>query len=240
MYIKKTWRFENRIEVEKCYSAKFRKKGEKRNVKCKPTPEAQKKINRQRAVDRIRRLILMNMPDGYHITLTYRKNDRPDEERARKCIKNFMRRLQYHIKKSGYELKCISVVEYENKAIHHHLVVNNIPNLLELVTRQWKEGQANFTPLYEDGDVAVLAEYLVKETDKTFRDDPTTGCRYSCTRNLIMPEPEVEVIKAGEFRRYPRVPEGYILDVDSLVNGVSMVTGYEYQRYSLKKIRKRR
>lgn len=236
MYIKKTWRLGNVIEVEKCHTGRYGKKGMRHNKKTNPSPEAMKECNRQKAIDRLRRLILYNMPDGYHLTLTYRKNDRPDRLEAERQLKNFIRRLQYHIKKAGYELKYIPVTEYENKAIHHHLVINNVPGIIELVKEQWKCGQPNFTPLSEDGDIAVLAEYLIKETDKTFRDDPAVGLRYTHSRNMVMPEPEVKVIKANSFKEYPSVPKGYTLDVDSLVNGVSSVTGYEFQKYTLKKI----
>ena len=42
---------------------------------------------------------------------------------------------------------------------------------------------------------------------------------------------------ANSFRKEPSVPKGYILDRDSYVYGVSEVTGYEYQKYTLIKIR---
>ena len=148
----------------------------------------------------------------------------------------FLRRMKYWLSKEGVELKYILVTEYENKAIHHHIIINDSPNLIKLVGKQWPHGQANFTLLYVDDDVATLAEYLIKETDKTFREDPNCKLRYTCSRNLEKPEPRVEIIKANEFRKEPKIPKGYILEADSLVNGVSSATGYEYQSYRLTKI----
>lgn len=236
MYIKKTWKFKNSIEVEKSYTARFGKKGMKHNPKINSTPEAMMKHNRKRAVDNLRRLIKFNFENGFHLVLTYRKTARPDPVQAHKNVSNFLRRMKYHLDKMGVEFKYIAVTEYENVAIHHHLIINNVPGMIELINKQWKHGQANFTSIYENEDVQTLAEYLVKQTDKTFRNNPATRLRYTRSRNLIVPEPKVEIIRANEFRKTPSVPAGYTLDVDSLVQGVSSVTGYEYQKYTLKKI----
>lgn len=243
MYIKKTWKFKNSIEVEKSYTARFGKKGMKHNPKINSTPEAMMKHNCKRATDKLRRMIKLNFENGFHVVLTYRKTNRPDQEQAHRNLTNFLRRMKYHLDKMGEEFKYIAVTEYENVAIHHHLIINNVPGMIELVNKQWKCGQANFTSIYEDEDVRTLAEYLIKEREKTFRMDPNAKQRYSSSRNLIIPEPKVEIIRANEFRKTPSVPAGYTLDVDSLVQGVSSVTGYEYQKYTLKKIqsvRKRR
>lgn len=236
MYVKREYKFENSIEIEKLYTYSHHRKGEKRNGRSKPTPESMKKYNYRRVINYIRRLIKLNFMGGWHMTLTYRKNARPEAALAKKNLELFMRRMAYHYKKQGHELKYIIVTEYQNKAIHHHVIINDIPILAELVIKQWRYGQPNFTAIYDNDDVATLAEYLVKETEKTFREDSVHGTRYSCSRNLKKPEYTEKVIKANSFREYPTIPEGYILDVDSLVNGVSEVTGYEYQSYTLKKI----
>lgn len=239
MYIKKTYYFKNSIEVEKIHTRRYGKKGGKNNPKVNKTPEAMAEHNRQQAIDKLRRIIKANFEDGFHMVLTYNKKDRPDARLAYKQKKNFLERLKYHMKKMGYELKYIEVTEYEGKAIHHHLVINSFPELIELVREQWPFGQANFTPIYKDEDVSTLAEYLIKERDKTFRDDPFAKKRYSRSRNLIVPEPKVEIIKSNSFKKQPTVPKGYTLDVDSLVYGVSAKTGYEYQKYTLKRVRRR-
>lgn len=240
MYIKKTWRFKNTIEIEKMYSAKYGKKGYHPNAKSNKTPEAMMKYNRKKAVDKIRRLIKANFFDGYHVVLTYDKDNRPSVSEAERLFKNFRTRMKYQMKKRGYELKMLWVTEYEHKAIHHHVVINYMPGLDLLIGKQWSYGFPNFT-LINDTDVQGLADYLIKETDKTFREENSVHkLRFSHTRNLIMPEPEIEIIKAKEFRKKPSKIKDYILDVDSVVNGVSNITGYEYQKYTLIKIQPRR
>lgn len=236
MYVLRKYIFDNSIEVEKLHTHKYRKKGQKRNAKSNPTPEAMKKYNRQKQIDYIRRIIKLNFQSGFHLVLTYKKNERPDAALAKKQLTNFINRMRYHMKKQGYELKFLMTTEYENKAIHHHIVINDMPGLIKLVKKQWWFGRPNFTPIDDNDDVATLAEYLIKETDKTFRDDKVHGTRYSSSRNLIKPTYTEEIIQANSFRKEPRVPSGYILVRDSFVYGVSEVTGYEYQRYELRKI----
>lgn len=239
MYLKKTYYLQNCIEIEKCYTARYNIKGEKRVKREKPTAEAVKKYNTKKSVDNLRRMILANFTDGWHMVLTYTKTARPTIKEAEKLVKNFFRRMKYHLGKIGVEFKWVLVTEYENKAIHHHVIINDAPGLFEIVKKQWKYGRPNFTPL--DDDVQGLAEYLVKETNKTFRnEDNVKKQRYTHSRNLIIPEPKIEVIFSNEFRKEPQTIKGYMLVTDSVLNGVSDVTGYAYQSYRLLKIQKMR
>lgn len=235
MYILRKYIFQNSIEIEKLHTHKYHKKGQKRNCKTNPTPEKMQEYNRIRQIDHLRRLIKLNMPGGYHMVLTYDKNNRPDKALAKKQFNNFMARIKYHLSKSGQEIKYITTTEYENKAIHHHVVINDIDGIISLVKQQWWYGTPNFTPLADGEDVRTLAEYLIKETDKTFRLDDVHGTRYSRSRNLVEPTCTEKVIGADSFRKEPKAPDGYVLNRDSFVYGVSD-TGYEYQKYELKKI----
>lgn len=236
MYVKRTYCFPGSVEIEKLHTWKCRKKGQKRNKKSKPTPDTMKNYNLKKQTDYLRRLIKLNFPNGWHMVLTYDKNNRPDAALAEKQLKNFLNRMRYHMRKAGYELKYIITTEYESKAIHHHVVIDDMPGLIRMAGKQWWHGQANFTAIYESGEVATLAEYLIKETDKTFRKSDVHGTRYSCSRNLEKPTYTEEIVKANTFRKDPVVPDGYVLERDSFVYGVSEVTGYEYQKYTLKKI----
>lgn len=237
MYVLRTYVFKNSIEIEKKHTHRFRKKGQKRNQKSNPTPETMKKYNLVKQVDYLRRLIKLNFYEGYHMVLTYDKNDRPTPELAKKQLNNFIARMRYHLKKQGVEFKYITVTEYENKALHHHIIIQDIPGILKLVTKQWKHGQVNFTPMHKDDDVDTLANYLIKETSKTFKEDGVHKTRYNPSRNLEKPTYTEKIIMSNSFRKDPVVPKGYILDRDSYVYGVSEVTGYEYQKYTLIKIR---
>lgn len=238
MYIKKIWKFRNSIEIEKVHTFTYRSKGMKRNTKTFETKESVKKNNRKKAADRLRRLIKANFENGYHVVLTYNKDDRPDRVQAERELKNFIRRIKYRYKKAGDELKAIMVTEYENKAIHHHLIINESDklNVMRILAEQWKPGNVNFTLLYQDEDVDELAEYLIKETDKTFRQDECTKQRYTRTRNLAEPECKIEIIKSNSFSHNPKIPEGFELKKETLVNGISEITGYPFQKYTLLKI----
>lgn len=237
MYVMRKYVFENSIEIEKLHTHRYHKKGQRRNSKSNPTPEKMQEYNRQRQIDYLRRLIKLNMPGGYHMVLTYDKNHRPDKALAKKQFENFMSRIKYHLRKQGKEIKYISTTEYEGKSIHHHVVINDIEGIIKLVKKQWWHGTPNFTPIAEGEDVHTLAEYLIKETDKTFRkEDSVHGTRYSRSRNLVEPTFEEKIIKADSFRKDPHVPNGYVLNRDTFVYGVSDVTGYEYQKYELKKV----
>lgn len=239
MYIKRTWKFKNSIEVEKIHTFTCRAKGMKRNAKINQTKESVKKNNKRKAVDRLRRLIKANFENGYHVVLTYDKDNRPDRIRAEKELKNFVRRMKYRFNKSGEEFKYILVTEYENKAIHHHLIINDSDqiNVNRTMAEQWsRNGHVNYTMLYVDEEVETLAEYLIKETDKTFRDDECTKQRYTRSRNLIEPVCTQTILKGNTFQNNPSVPAVYALKKDTLINGVSDITGYPYQKYTLYKI----
>lgn len=240
MYIKKTYKMTNCIEIEKCYTARYNIKGMKHNKKSKPTPEAMAKYNKKKATDELRRIILANFTGGWHLVLTYDKRKRPSVHEAEKRVKNFIRRIKYHLQKAGFDFKWVLVTEYEGKAIHHHLLIENVVGIIELVIKHWKFGFPNFTPV-DEVDVQTLAEYLIKETDKTFRlDNGGRKQRYTHSRNLIIPQPKIETIFSNEFRKDPQTIKGYILVTDSILNGISEVTGYAYQSYRLIKLQKRR
>ena len=149
----------------------------------------------------MRRLINANFGYGdYHLVLTYKKNLRPNPAEARKRVTNFLRTLRWNYKKRGEELKYIITTEYKNKAIHHHLILNGIEaNANKIVRDCWKWGSPHFTPLDDTGQYKDLAAYLIKETDKTYKErDGGARQRYSCSRNLIKPVAKITIVKKAE------------------------------------------
>lgn len=168
-YIENRFFVGDTIEIEKVYSGRYGKRvpvAEKR----KPTEEAVKKVNFRNKVKHLRRLMQNNFTgDDYHLVLTYRKDERPEVEEAKKLLRNFHLRMKRRYQKLGQEYKWICVTEYRTAAIHHHLVINSIKNvdMIRLLRECWQSGHINITPLYKDMDVEGLAEYLVKETKDT-------------------------------------------------------------------------
>ncbi|MFQ8599965.1 MAG: hypothetical protein ACLSAP_04820 [Oscillospiraceae bacterium] len=146
-------------------------------------------------------------------------------------MEKYMRRL-LTIPPAGLELRYVTVTEYKRARIHHHLVIPAIA--LKDLQALWEYGVARATTLYSNGQYSALAEYLVKETRGTFRQQP--GCRkrrWNGSKNLVIPETQVRVVNAKKWRKQPRARKGYIIETDSVENGVCAVTGMPYQFYRL-------
>lgn len=241
MYLKKTWKLKNRIEVRKYHTARYGVKGERRREKTKPTKEEMKKINGRNAVKRLLRLIRANFEEGdAFLTLTFAEEKRPKTlEEAKRIHDTFIRRMRAKYRKEGLEFKWISAAEFMNKYIHFHIIVNNAPEFGRVVQECWTWGKTNISPLWQNGDYEQLAEYMLKETSKTAK---MTGVpfsqRYRRSRNLADPEKEAktEVVKASSWRDEPTVPkeyaeQGYVLDKESVYSGVD-AWGYPFQEYA--------
>lgn len=238
-HIKNTYRYKDVLEVERVHAGRLGKGGEKEKRR-RPTPEEMAKINERNAERTLRRLIHANFdPGDLWVTLTYRREERPTPGEAKRNLRNYLARVKKLWRKAGTELKYIVVTEYMAKAIHHHLILNELPgeNGYKLAARTWKAGGTNCKPLYDEGGYQRLAEYIVKETNKHFRDPGNPSkCRYSCSRNLVRPPKKTKILKSDSWPEEPRVPKGYYLEKDSLHNGINRL-GYRYQYYRLIKIR---
>lgn len=230
MYYKRVWKCGKTIEIYKSYSRPTeRKKSGKRKI----SEEQILKNNRQRAVATLTRKLNANFnKNDAHVVLTY--TDTPSVEEARKRVKNFLRCISRKYKRIFKELKYVLVTEYLNKRIHHHLVINGFGNLGELISDNWQYGLPKITMLDKSGQYRKLAEYLIKETDKTHRQaDGSQKQRYTCSRNLIIPPSKIKSINARAWREEPKIPDGYYLDSETLYNGVDPFTQKKIQKYTL-------
>ena len=235
-YIKKTIKAGRTIEVQKYYSSRYKRKDIERGKRNKPTPPEMEKINEKRAADRLRQLINANFSkNDMHLVLTYKRENRPTPEQARKDLDKFLRKARAHYKASNNILKYIAVTEYKNKAIHHHILVNcsDVRELLPF----WEQGRIRPTYLDGSGDYSALAEYLIKETCETFRTvDAAHKKRWCASKNLIQPEIKTEIVSAESWRKEPKALKGYQLIKDSFEGGLHEITGYPYIKYRLIKI----
>lgn len=238
-YFKTTVKAGATVEVTKSYTKRVGTTV--RGKKKKPTPEEIEKVNQMNAVRTLRLKINANFgEDDPFITLTYRKEERPTPEQAKKYMKKLVDGLRKEYKKQGETLKYIHVTEYRNKAIHHHLLINHTKSMdvSKLVRKMWKFGRPDFKYLDDTGQYKDLAEYLIKETSKTFREnDGGQKQRYSCSRNLILPKPKTKIIKkAKTWLPDPKPIKGYYIDKDTVYNGIDPFTGREYQKYTMVRI----
>lgn len=231
-------------EVVKHIPRRFRDSGIRGGTR-KKTSEEIALANMRQAVRKLARKINANFrPGDWHVTLTYRKEARPSPEDAKKIIRQFISRMRGRYRRAGFQFRYILVTEYENRAVHHHLIINQVNDgektSADWVRDCWKgNGNPKFVGLYDTGEYQGLAEYLIKETDKTFRKSPEKQ-RYTCSRNLVEPNPERitrTVKKMWELDPKPR--KGYYIAPDSIYNGFDRM-GYPYQRYVLIKLKPER
>ena len=210
--------------------ARTRRNGEKRNKRAQITTEAVEKLNAKNAERTFSIKLNHNFnPGDYFLTLTYK--DAPKKEEAMKAIKKYIDTLRRLCKKSKSELKWMLVTEYENKRIHHHLVVNNVMSIQELA-KLWEHGMVRDTILESSRDYRKLANYLMKETSKTFRKpEAPSRLRYSCSRNLNMPPVYREEVGAIELFESPEAMKGYHVDEESVYYGENPFTGRPYLEY---------
>lgn len=237
-YIQKKFFMKSTIEVEKVYSGRWNRGGERSDNR-KATPEDVARVNERNAIKKLRRKINTNFSaDDFHVTLTYRRENRLEPEEARKAVRRFLAGLKRDYRKLDKPLKYIVVTEYKNKAIHHHMIINNVEGCQKMIRKRWEHGRPYFVPLDEEGDYGQLAEYLIKETGKTFREESRLGKqRYSCSRNLEEPKVEVKVMKAKEWREDPKPPKGYYIDKSTFYDGFHEVTGRRCQYYTCVKMK---
>ena len=208
-------------EIINCYPRGMRK-GVEHNLLGKKTSEEMQEANRRQARRKLERLINANFrPGDWHITLTYRGKASPSPEAAKKELTNFLERLRNRFRKFGYELKYIVATEYVAKHIHHHMIVNNIntgsETTADMVRKLWTQngpdairGNPKYVQLYDTGEYSQLADYLIKETERSFRrKDSAVGQRYSCSRNLIQPKKTTKDKPNKTWKKEPRPSPGY-------------------------------
>ena len=242
-YVEKQYRCGAVIEVVRYVPREYRKTLPKEERR-KKTKEEIDKANAIQAKQKLVRKINANFrPGDLFVTLTYPSDGRPSPEEAKKILKHFINKLRRLYRKAGAELKYIIVTEFENKAIHHHMIANNIRGEngsgSELISQCWKhsegKGAVRFESLYDDGDYEKLAEYLLKETEKTVKKKETAQ-RYTCSRNLVNPKPEkiTRKIKAARWNPVPVPKKGYHIKEDSVYLG-SDTFGFDYMHYYMVK-----
>ena len=249
MYIRRTWRAGRTVEVKKTYSARYGRKIPRGN-NIGTTSTAQEEVNRRNAIAELRRTLNANYkPGDWHAIFTYPNDKPPTPTWAYRDMDKFLRWLRPLYKEHGVELKYVQPTEYKHKRIHHHMVIPNLPGGMEPVKRLWKRLLAEtyyteeerergeplhlrfpWSPLDDSGQYGELAEYLIKETDKS-RNDPGAICkrRYRQSRNLIHPKPVVEIIDAKQWRKEAAQRKGYYIDKKVSFEGVSEENGLPVQ-----------
>lgn len=232
-----TWYFDASIEVDRVCTGSYGAGGKKRQKRKKPTAEQIRKQNQYNRERKLRRIIKENFRENdYWTLLTYVKGYRTDAKSAKKDFSKFVRMLRAGYRKRGYELKWVVRTEVGKRgAAHHHLLASRIPEGDILIKECWRKitgaGFPSYKPAYEEGGFAGLAWYLTKPAE-----DGESCSNYSRSRNLKIPEPEIERALRREMIEYPRALQGYYIDSDSVKMGINPITGYEYQHFIMYKL----
>lgn len=206
----------------------------RRNKKIRETPKAMEKYNNHKRAEKLQLLILENFDKGYHIVLDYPKGQRPETyEEAETILKKFLYKMSRRLKKQKINFKYIAITERGRKqeALHHHMIMQKDPFILEELTKVWGNHIKIFQ-MYEEGAYKDLAEYFCKIETK---EEQTKGkSKYHRSRNLKEPQVRSRIV-AGPLNDEPVVPKGYELIEKSVVNGFNDMIGIKYQRYMIRK-----
>lgn len=203
----------------------FQKRAERKN----PTTDSVAKINYKMAVKDLNIKLHHNFkPGDLHVSLTY-AGDEPSKEEARKNLDNFKRRLRTLYKKQGVYLKWIEVTEYENRRIHHHFILSYVDPAK--IAEIWEHGYIHTSHLDKTGDWRALADYLIKETSKTFRKaDTFSKRRYKTSRSVASPDVRVEEVSIRQIFE-AKATKGYYIDQESIWQGINPDTDRPYLEF---------
>ena len=230
MYVRLTYDFPDGQEIEEYHTARFGAPGQKRRPRKKPSPEAVKKQNELNRIKNIRRLIRWNFKeDDYWLTITYKREERPqDMDTAAHDMRLLLNRLRREYDKAGIQMKWMAKTEIGSRGgIHHHLLINRIPDLDKIMARKWKKGGVYIRLTYSQGGYQKLAEYIEKREGKEYR--------FSRSRNLTRKEPKKEIMKRGTFDKAPKAKKGYWIIPDSIVESINPL-GFPCRHYCTQRI----
>lgn len=235
-YIERTITAGKVKEVTKYHTFKYKSPKKPRGQNSNSTPILMAKVNQRKAEDKLRLLLNENFRENdLYLTLTYEK-DTPDAAEAKSNITRFIRKLRDCYKKIGSALKYVAVTEYGRKRIHHHMLINYAIGIGKgIIKKVWAFGFSKIDLFGgEPDDCERLANYLVKETSKTFNtDEKIHGLRWIGSKNLVHPVAEKRVVSASSWREQPKPVKGYYIDV--VKSGINQ-QDYPYQFYRLIKI----
>lgn len=251
-YERRAWNLGKYVEVVERHTYRWLPPGvTERKKKEKPTAEAVKRNNQKLAARKRRMQLEMYFSeDDIYMTLTYPKDNRPEDMKA--CQKDWTRlmsKVGRVFKRNGAVLRWIRNCEAGTKGAYHiHAVVKELPagsigpdgkptTTAKLIQRTWKEmGYGRCDSQYLQSDVTALAEYITK-TPESSKDSghAVTEAKCSASRNMPLPEPEVREYRHWKtfLGREIKVPKGWILDKSSVHDSINPFTGFPRREYRL-------
>lgn len=209
------------------------RKGGKHRKPTRPLSEKQKKSNLNRAAFECTKILNSNFnEDDYWFTLTYEESCFPEDlDAARGNLRKFLRSLRTIYKKSGGFIKYVCCTEFsEEGRLHHHMVISSLGGQIEAkaIEEKWRYGFCYSENLYDQGNYADLAQYIVKKD--YWEENGGVGKKWFASRNIE--RPEEEILEAPSMKVIPEITEspGYYVDPKTIREGIS-AAGYLYQSY---------
>ena len=238
MYDRDMYVFPNAIEVEERHSYRHGAPGQSRQKSRKPTPEAMERVNQWIREKKCRHKLRMYFrPNDLYVTLTYRKEERPENmEQAVDHFRKFAGKLRRKYKKAGAVLRWIRNIEVGSRgAWHIHVCITRIEGSELMIAEAWPYGYVDLKFIRVHREYHELAAYMTK-TPRTEKRLVETS--YSSSRNMPLPEPKKTVLLGSSWRKDPMKKKGFVLDKESYHEGINPVTGYPYRYYTLLRIQK--
>lgn len=190
VYATKEFKLQEQLEIE-IYPEFTRKEIDTEHCVRKVNKRAQKNLNDKNSRKYLIRLINKNFRDGdYWLTVTYDNANIPCSiEQAQKDAENYMRRINYHLKKRGLpRAKYVYITEYSEKnannqcsvRYHHHIVISCGLSMDE-VEKLWKKGSRTEIRRVKRDEYGIvgLAKYISK-AKKTVKNEK----RWKSSTNL--------------------------------------------------------
>ncbi len=247
-YREKIYECGNYLEVD--IFPVFRKANGRRRGKYKPTSAMQTRLNQRNAERALTRILNENFTDDdISLTLTFKDEHLPDTyEEAERLARNFLRRLKRLRKKLGLpELKYVLIPGAGR--FHFHIPMSGGVDVKTL-RALWPYGYANTIDFeFDENGIEGHARYVATQYD----DDQYGGVdllslldineetgevtdlnklrksgkrRYTCSRNIVRPEPEQ---KDGRISA-ARVEELATVDSESRAAFEKLYPGYTFSQ----------
>lgn len=172
-YATKEYRLQEQLEIE-IYPEFTRKEIEGDKSIKKVNKKAQKNLNDKNSRKYLIRLVNKNFRDGdYWLTVTYDAKNLPSSiEQAQRDARNYIKRINYHLKKKGLpNAKYVYITEYNEKnsknehsvRFHHHIIISCGLSMDE-VEGLWKKGARNEIRRIKRDEYGIvgLAKYVSK------------------------------------------------------------------------------
>lgn len=220
----------------------------RRKARYKPTSAMQARLNQRRAERELTRILNENFRDeDYEMTLTFTDEHLPEVyEDALRLAANYMRRVKRLYAKRGIKNLKYVIIPGGGR-FHFHIVMTGGVSREEL-EKLWRLGYANSKRLkFCQGGIAGLAHYIANQfiNDEFDGEDLFGGMdideetgevterrvrkkgarRWSCSKNLVRPEPETRDGRISQSR----VEELATVDLESRSAYEKLYPGYIFE-----------